>query len=259
MLRRVWRVGRLVWALASRTAYLSVAARLRPPSERAAYRAYRQQVGCALICRILHVRVTLKGKPIPNQPMLFVCNHLGILDPFILASQTPVSFAAKAEIQSWPFLGWVCREMGLLFVERERPTKTSAFVQQVEDKLAHGVSVVVYPEGTTSRGDIVRPFKTGAFEAVAGDEEGAVLPFYLQIRAVNGDPAQREEAIWADDTQTFAEHGWHLCGLQSIDVELVVGEPIPTAGRDRKELAKRTHAAVVQMHNEAMAEQVTTA
>ncbi|HMB93418.1 MAG TPA: lysophospholipid acyltransferase family protein [Rhodothermales bacterium] len=259
MLRRIWRLGRLVWSLATHTAYLSVAARWRPPVERVAYRAYRQQVGCALICRILNVRVTLRGAPIPTQPMLYVCNHLGVLDPFILASQTPVAFAAKSEIRSWPFLGWVCREMGLLFVERERPTKTSAFVRQLEDKLAHGVSVVVYPEGTTSRGDIVRPFKTGAFEAVAGDADGAILPFYLQIRAVNGDPARREEATWADDTQAFVEHGWHLCGLKSIEVDLVVGEPIPTAGHDRKELAKRTHKAVVQMHDEALGEQVSTA
>jgi 1-acyl-sn-glycerol-3-phosphate acyltransferase len=251
MLRRIWRLGRLVWTLLSGTTYLSIAARLRPPAERAAYRAYRQQVGCALICRILHVRVNLMGKPIPAQPMLYVCNHLGVLDPFILASQTPVSFAAKSEIRSWPFLGWVCREMGLLFVERERPSKTSAFVRQVEDKLADGVSVVVYPEGTTSQGDIVRPFKTGAFEAVAGDEDGAVLPFYLQVTAVNGDPVLCKEATWADDTQTFLEHGWHLCGLKSIDVDLVVGDPLPTAHRDRKELAKRTHEAVSQMHHTA--------
>ena len=240
---RLWRVLRVVWILVSHTVVTSLGLRRRPEAERACYRARRQQSGVARVCRALGVRVRLVGAP-PEAPMLIVCNHLGVLDPFVLASQIPVSFAGKAELRQWPLVGWVVRTHGMVFVHRERVRQTETFVAQVRRKLAEGVSMLVFPEGTTSRGPEVRRFKTGAFEAVAGLEGGAVLPLYLHIAAVEGDPARRAAATWADDDGTFAEHAWHIAGLASAEMHVHVGAPIPTAGHDRKRLARQAEAAV---------------
>lgn len=243
---RLWRTLRVVWILVSHTLVTSLGVRRRAGGERARYRARRQQSGVARVCRALGVCVRLVGRP-PEAPMLVVCNHLGVLDPLVLASQIPVSFAGKAELRRWPLVGWVVRTHGMVFVHRERVRQTETFVAQVRRKLAEGVSMLVFPEGTTSRGPDVRRFKTGAFEAVAGLGDEAVLPLYLHIAAVEGDPARRAEATWADDGRTFAEHAWHIAGLASVEMHVRVGVPIPTAGHDRKVLARQAHAAVAAL------------
>ena len=246
-MRRIWRLIRLVGVTLLRTLWLRVAAWRRAPEERAALRAAHQQAGTRRLCRIMNVQVEVQGKLPARLKGLVVCNHLGILDPLVLSSCMPLAFAGKAGLRDWPLIGWVCRTFGVVFVDRGRRTATSAFVQQVRDKLAHGVGVLVFPEGTTSKGDRVRPFKTGAFEAVAGLDEGTVLPLYLKVVTVEGRPAdaaRRERVTWADPAPSFPAHLWALLGVRSVRFQVCVGTPIPTAGRDRKELARLAHARV---------------
>ena len=250
--RRVGRLLRIVAATASHTAYLSVAARRRPDGMRLAYRARRQEIGCRLLCRIAGLRVTRHGalpeRGRPGRPgRLLVCNHIGLLDPIILASQMPVAFVAKAEIARWPLVGRVTREMGVFSVTRERRAAAGAFVEAVQERLRCGVDVLVFPEGRTSKGGRVLPFKTGAFAAVAGAEDGEVVPLALRPRHVEGRPAvgaDFEGVTWADTDQTFAAHVWHVLGLTSVHYDVHVGDPIATAGRDRKRLAEEAHEAV---------------
>ena len=250
--RQVARLLRLTAATITHTAYLSVAARRRTSGDRLTYRARRQEVGCRLLCRITGLSVTVHGAlPESNSSAgagrLLVCNHIGLLDPILLASQMPVSFAAKAEIARWPVVGWVTREMGVFSVVRERRVSAGAFVEEVQRRLRHGVDVLVFPEGRTSKGDEVLPFKTGAFAAVAEAEGGVVVPLYLRPRTVEGRPAvgaDFERVTWADSSQTFAEHVWHVLGLKGVHYDLRIGDPIAAAGRDRKALAEAAYEAV---------------
>ena len=254
--RQAERLARLFTATMGHTLYLSVAARQRPEERRLAYRARRQEIGCRLLCEIAGIRVTVHGA-LPESDgrggkgRLLVCNHIGALDPIVLASRMPVSFAGKAEIAQWPLVGWVTREMGVFFVERDRRAATGVFVERVQERLAHGVDVLVFPEGKTSRGASVLPFKTGAFAAVAGDEQGVIIPLCLLPRTVEGRPAvgtDLESVTWADTSQTFAEHVWHLLGLRHVHYDVRIGESVATAGRDRKELAQVAHRAVEALH-----------
>ena len=64
-----------------------------------------------------------------------VSNHIGMLDPFMIASHYPVAFAAKAEVRSWPVLGWVARTNGVFFVERGRRSTTRSFVEAVDERV----------------------------------------------------------------------------------------------------------------------------
>jgi 1-acyl-sn-glycerol-3-phosphate acyltransferase len=255
-MRRIWRLVRLVVVTIVRTLALNVAAWRRPPEQRAALRAAHQQTGTQRLCRILNVEVTVDGTIPARSDSLIVCNHLGILDPLILASQMPLAFAGRADLQHWPLIGWVCRTFGVVFVDRDRRTATRGFVQQVGEKLAHGVGVLVFPEGTTSKGERVRPFKTGAFEAVAGRPDASVLPLSLQVIAVDGHPAdaeRREQVTWADPAPSFGAHLWALLGLESIRVQVRLGTPIPTDGHDRKTLARRAHAQVQALYTPELA------
>lgn len=179
--------------------------------------------------------------------MLVVSNHFGVLDPIILASQIPVAFVGKAELQEWPFIGWVSVTHGLLLVDRERRTTVSRFTQEVRKRLDSGVHVLVFPEGTTSPDESILPFKTGGFEAVSGLEDAYILPVYLAVNSVDGEPAvgeTRKRVVWSDPDLPFLTHAWDLTGLQSIDLSVRIGKPLRTDGRDRKQLAQVAHQAV---------------
>jgi len=182
--------------------------------------------------------------------MLAVCNHLGLLDPWILGSQMPISFVAKAEMGRWPVVGWISRTVGIVFVERERRMQTHQFIETVRDKMREGVWILAFPEGTTSKGDDVQPFKTGAFATVAEMTDGAVLPLYINILEVDGRPADaalRERVTWADSDQSMLDNFWDMMGIKSVHVEVRVGSPLSTAGVDRKRLARDAHIAVCRL------------
>ncbi len=251
---RVWRLLRLIWTTLTYTFATSWLARRKPEAEQDAFRARRQQVGTAKLCRILGLRISTEGALPEGGAMLAVSNHYGVLDPLIIASQMPLAIVANLGVRSWPVVGWVCRVMGIVFVDRSRRTQTADFVDEVQQKLRKGVRVLVFPEGTTSSEVLPRPFKTGAFEAVAEMPDGAVLPLYLRPVAVAGEAATgavRQRLVWADAAPSFLAHGWQLLGLGRIDVVLHVGEPVPTKGLDRKQLARRTHAEVTALAEQA--------
>ena len=261
-MRRIVRLLRLVLAVVSYTAWTQVRARLQPAHRRYAYRARRQQRGVRIILRILNVRVTMLGPSaeelqhqadatglVPaGQPAVVASNHIGVLDPFVLASKLPMALAAKSEIRGWPVAGWVTRTMGVIFVERGRAPQVRRFLASARERLSAGVHLGVFPEGTTNRTHELLPFKTGAFETVARRPDAWVLPVYVTPVEVNGQPAAegslRESVVWDDPSQNFAAHVWGLLGLQSIHYRLVVGRPIAAAGRDRKQLAQLAHAQV---------------
>ncbi|QXD15863.1 1-acyl-sn-glycerol-3-phosphate acyltransferase [Rhodocaloribacter litoris] len=254
-MRRLWRLLRFTVSILSRTGWLWLSVRFVPEARRPLYRARVQQRACRVFCCILGVRVTVRGTLPRHHAVLAVSNHLGLLDPWILASQMPLAFVAKAEMARWPVVGWICRTVGIIFVERERRMATKAFVEQVQSRLREGVRVLVFPEGTTTRGDaVLLPFKTGGFEAVAGMEEAVVLPLYLHVDAVDGRPAAgalRRRVAWSDPAEPMLRHAWSLLGVREVHVELRVGVPIPTAGQDRKALARQAYAAVRALAGDA--------
>jgi len=206
------------------------------------------------MCRILSIRVVIAGAVDADRPLLVVGNHFGVIDPLILASQLEISFVGKAELRRWPLVGWVTRQVGVIFVERERHGRVNDFLTVVRERLDRRIPVMVFPEGTTSPDETVLPFKTGAFEAVTGRLSAAVLPVYLRPVRVNGRPAVGETrglVTWAGGNQSFVEHLFQLVNLESAEVEIRIGEAIPAGQMERKELARKAHAAVVALAHES--------
>jgi 1-acyl-sn-glycerol-3-phosphate acyltransferase len=208
--------------------------------------------GCILLCRIFGVRVSATGALPSPGAYLLVANHFGILEPFVLASQFPVSFVGKAEIGDWPFFGWVARTYGVIFVHRDRQHTVSDFVEQVQERMQAGVPVLVFPEGTTSPDETVLPFKTGAFAAVAGSEHAHVLPLYVRPLSVRGTEitsANRRLVTWAGEGEPFASNLLRIVRHGRIEMEVCMGSPFSAGGRTRKELAREAHGRVVGLRD----------
>ncbi len=218
--------------------------------DRYRYLAYRQSEASKKLCRVLGVTVAMSHPVALGKGSLVVSNHVGILDPWILASQMNVAFAAKAEMDRWPVFGWIGRSVQLIYVYRSRRMETESFVDAVQKRMRCGVGVLVFPEGTTSDGCELLPFKTGGFEAVAGMADGYVHPLYFWAEQINGVPTDantRRQITWPEGQRMLA-NAWQVLGLQTIVIRIVVSDPIATRDRDRKELAVASQHAVEAMH-----------
>ncbi len=226
-------------------------------------RAQQIHEGCVQICERVGIRVRAKGKmpdrsgmlvrakgKMPDRSgMLVVANHFGVLDSIILASVAPMAPVARADLQGWPFIGNVSIAHGMIPVDRDRRTAAASFVKRVGERLATGLNVLVFPEGNTSEERSIRPFKTGAFEAVAGKAGSMVLPVYLSLESVEDEAATenvRRRIVWLEHT-SFWTHLWGLAALRGLEYTVHIGEPISTEGRNRKELAQLARNAVEQI------------
>ena len=249
MLRMFWRVPAVLAIMLVYTMYIAIALGRVPAEKRNRFRAKIQRVGCKKICKVLGIDVQLVGEVPEDGVQLAVCNHVGLLDTLVLASVVPVSFVAKSEVRGWPFVGWVCRMVGVIFVERDRRMQTGKFVEVVQNRMREHVRVLVFPEGTTSAGNSLLPFKTGAFASVAEMADGSILPLYLYGVHVNGDE-DRDTTLtvlgWRNGVPLL-DHASQLLRAKRIGIEVRVGKALPTTGQNRKELAKESQAAVARL------------
>jgi len=100
---------------------------------------------------------------VPRGPCVLVANHVSWLDPLVIGAAVPCVMIAKAEVADWPAVGPWCRDLGVLFVERGAAASGAAVLRHAWRALRHGVSVLNFPEGTTTRGAVPLPFRRGVF------------------------------------------------------------------------------------------------
>jgi 1-acyl-sn-glycerol-3-phosphate acyltransferase len=124
-----------------------------------------------MMCRIIGLKVVVYGDLSARRPLLIVSNHASWKDILVLGSVADVVFIAKSEVRDWPVFGWLARLQRSVFVERSQRGKTGAQISEVSQRLVAGEVVVLFPEGTTSDGNRVMPFKSSLFGAA-----GAALP-----------------------------------------------------------------------------------
>ena len=114
-----------------------------------------------MICDLHRVEVELRGG-LPEQPSIVVANHLGYIDPMVLCALMPLSPIAKREISDWALVGAPLERLNVSFVRRGDAHSGARVLLRSLRALRAGVSVLNFPEGTTSRGGLL-PFHLGAF------------------------------------------------------------------------------------------------
>jgi 1-acyl-sn-glycerol-3-phosphate acyltransferase len=187
------------------------------------------------------------GEPPPDGPALVVVNHLSYLDPLVVATAVACVPVSKADLASWPVLGAVARRTGVLFVARDSASSRRRVMDEAEAALAAGARVLNFPEGTTSDGSTVRPFRRGMF-AVAQRLGIPVLPVGLVY-----DPP---ELAWTGDA-TFVPHYLRFSALARPSAAVTLGVPIPSrAYPDPQALADAARAQVMGLLWPAVREQV---
>lgn len=190
--------------------------------------------------RALGVRLRVVGTP-PTPPFVLVCNHLSYVDILVLLAHIDGLMLSKAEVGSWPLIGYLARSTGTLFVDRRRAADIPRVLRTFEATWERGLGVAFFPEGTSTNGEEVLPFKSSLFAAPAR----AAMPVSvaaITYAALPGAPAAADSVCWWGDDE-FAGHAWRLAGLRGIDATLTFGSET-FVDDDRKRLAAATQPAV---------------
>jgi 1-acyl-sn-glycerol-3-phosphate acyltransferase len=207
-----------------------------------------------IVCRLIGLRVSVTGTPVEGG-VLMAANHLGWLDIPILSTIAPLSFVAKQEVGSWAFFGTLARLQRTIFIRRER-AKAAEDRDTIRRRLAAGETLVIFPEGTSSDGNRVLPFKSSLFSAaeLTLGEDAAhhvrhvpVQPVSVAYVGLHGMPMGRETRpffAWYGDME-LVPHFWEAFWMGPIDVAVELHKPvtIDEAG-DRKRLAAAVETAV---------------
>ncbi len=199
-------------------------------------------------CRLLGARITVLGTPLKGA-VLIAANHSGWLDIPVLTSIQAVSFIAKEEVSGWPLFGLLARLQETIFVQRNARSKVAGDRDRIRERLLSGDALVIFPEGTSTDGNRVRPFKSSLFGAaeLPLTEDAAhhivhprVQPVSVAYVGLHGIPMGRENRpffAWYGDMD-LVTHLWTAIGLGPIDVIVEFHRPltIDEAG-GRKQLA----------------------
>lgn len=195
-----------------------------------------------LICRIFGLKVIIEGTPLHDRQTLFVCNHLSYLDIPVLGSALKASFIAKKEVAGWPVFGFLSRLQQTAFISRSR-NDAQREKNALSNMLDEGKSLILFPEGTSTDGRDVAPFKSSLFSMTLEDGRHGMMiqPVTLRIEQVEGKSPDaqsvRDQYAWYGD-MTMPPHLKAFTASRGAVIRLVFHPPVdPKTYTDRKMLA----------------------
>ncbi|MGH7076308.1 MAG: lysophospholipid acyltransferase family protein, partial [Stellaceae bacterium] len=202
-----------------------------------------------LSCRVLGIRLVFEGKPVETAPALYVVNHTSYLDIEILGATLEASFVSRADVANWPWFGWLAKLQRTVFIERNRGEALdhrNAMVRRFD----RGDRLIVFPEGTSSDGSHVLPFKSSLFSVAEYRRDGvpvAVQPVAVAYTRLDGIPmgrCYRPFFAWYGDMD-LAPHLWVLLGMGVLSVELTFFPPVTIDQfASRKALAQHCYRVI---------------
>ncbi|MEX0693034.1 MAG: lysophospholipid acyltransferase family protein [Rhodospirillales bacterium] len=223
----------------------AVSAWLMPTQKRPIARLWFKT--CLALCG-LDVRVN--GTPHTEGPTLYAANHVSYLDILVLGSLVDARFVAKSDVAGWPLFGLLARLAGTIFVTRERK-RAICDCTSLGTALQRGEKLVLFPEGTSSNGQGVLPFRSTLFAAVEPKQVTAdVIMQPVSITYVRYADGRRLKGALSDlyawyGDMTLADHLLSVFGLKGCIVAVNFMPPIrPAAFPNRKSLASAAEAAV---------------
>ena len=195
---------------------------------------------CKKLLSIFKIKVELNGEEaflFNQKKYLIVSNHISWLDIIVIQSIKPSIFVAKSDVGSWPLFGWVAHMTGTIFIKRDKVSDIKKALKKMKRRL-NKRSVCIFPEGTSTNGRYVLPFKSNLFQSSI-DANKSILPICLRY----------EEHHHYSDKVAFIGDMSLVDSIIKIKKEnhitaiLEVLHPIRPRG-NRKEIASYTHEMI---------------
>jgi 1-acyl-sn-glycerol-3-phosphate acyltransferase len=197
-------------------------------------------------CRVMGIRIAVFGEP-SRDGGLTVANHISWIDIIAIGSVVDLDFIAKEDVRHWPVVGYLANSVGTLFARRGDSSQLEAIANLMTWRIHQGRRLMLFPEGTTTRGDRVLRFNAKLFKPahLAGAPVQAVALRYRQ-------PAGRIAPFVGDDD--FLSHLWRVLQLDSLELELHFCEPI-ASGWLVSTIAPTTRNQIVAALGDAITDQ----
>jgi 1-acyl-sn-glycerol-3-phosphate acyltransferase len=205
-----------------------------------AWRAWIFQRWARWTLLVMHIHCNVRGEP-PRGPCFLVTNHVGYADVFVLAAACRGAvFVSMKELGKWPLLGAMSRAMGTIYIDRANKREIPQVHTDMSRALAAGAVVVFFPEGSNSRGERVREFRSALFE-IAARERIPVAWAAIHYKTGPSDPPASRAVGWV--FEPLSQQAPRFLAVSRIDATITFGAERVVAG-DRKELARATRALV---------------
>ncbi|MEK9594434.1 MAG: lysophospholipid acyltransferase family protein [Rhodospirillaceae bacterium] len=207
-----------------------------------------------ILLQLFQITVRCDGAA-PHAGAIIVSNHLSYLDiPVIGAHVNHSVFVAKKDVADWPLFGWLARLQDTIFVDR-RPSSAQRTLAMLQADWPKSANVIIFPEGTSTNGVSVMPFKSSLFALFSGHAEQLVQPLTLRLENADGLPiegcseaaqaalAQQQSAgrdyyAWYGDME-LPPHLWAFAKGRGATIRLIFHEPIAASDYpDRKAFAQ---------------------
>jgi 1-acyl-sn-glycerol-3-phosphate acyltransferase len=199
---------------------------------------------CKHLLVSFNISITSYGHiPANNQAMagaMFVANHISWMDIHALNSIVSMRFIAKSEIKSWPIFGYLARKANVLFIDRGKRQEAGRIVHMTSNSLKGGDNLCLFPEGTTTDGTKMMPFKSSIIQA-AIHAKSTIYPVAIRYPGING--KANTEMAYAGET-TMRESMQQILMQQNPIVELHFLAPVSTLelhenDKDRRKLTQQ--------------------
>ncbi len=191
------------------------------------------------------IRREILGRLPPSaRGRLVVSNHRSAIDIGLMLETFGGRMLSRADLAGWPVIGVAARKTGTVFVDRSKKASGASVIRAIEQLLAAGDTVCVFPEGTTFADDVVRPFQAGVF--VAAQRAGAeIVPVGIVYETGSG-------AAFVDEP--FMAHLSRLAGAPPSRVKVSIGSPFDASAKDdAKAIAHRARGDVQALVDAARA------
>lgn len=207
-----------------------------------------------LCCKVFGIKVRVVGQPAQNRQVMYMANHISYLDIPVLGSVIKGSFVAKQDVEGWALFGFLSKLQQTAFISRDRAAAKRAQAD-LDAMLTQGKDLIIFPEGTSTDGRDVFPFKSSLFSLVLGSkaQDLVVQPVTVSVVSADGrdltpESSQEDVDIYAWHLNMETELDEHLLAFaktRGAEIEVRFHEPLEaSAYTDRKLLAKDCHAAV---------------
>ncbi|WP_306395044.1 lysophospholipid acyltransferase family protein [Telluria beijingensis] len=235
-IRLAWRLARVVVHLCEGLATCALVF----PFASSTLRARLTRGWSRRLLRLCRVQVEHGGGVPALEHALVVANHVSWLDIFVINALDPCRFVAKAEIRSWPVMGWLAAGAGTVFIARGNRRELRHVFKGLVEVLQKGERVALFPEGTTGLQGQVLPFHANLFEA-AIDAGVLVQPYALAYLDAGG--ALHPSIEYVGDT-TFVDSLLRILQGPPVKARLACLAPLESVGAHRRELALAAQEAV---------------
>jgi len=212
------------------------------PRLRARWRMFIFRSWSLGVLPVLGIEVEVEGTP-PEPPFFLVTNHLSYVDIPVIGSQVGAIFVAKAEISSWPGVGFMCRAINTIFIDRNVRRDLPRVMREIDREMEHGMGVVLFPEGTSSKGATLLPFRPSLLESAARSDTPVSFAT-LSYHTPEGEPPAHLAVCWWGGMD-FSPHALQFARLRRVHAKIVFGDE-PIHDVDRKQLAQKLRTAMME-------------